>query len=84
MFLLGDLVSLELLSKLGVASLVWVLFHLLIRFHPRGIEIVGGILFFMGFLWWFIQPGLLPPYGPILLLLGLMIHALGRILHRLR
>lgn len=84
MFLLGDLVSLGLLVRLLVASLLWVLLHHLIRFHPRGIEIVGGIIFFLGFLWWMIRPGHYPPFGPVLLGLGFMIHVLGRILYWLR
>lgn len=84
MFLLGDLVSMGLLVRLAVASLLWVLLHLLIRFHPRGIEIVGLIFMLLGFLWWIIHPGLFPPYGPLILLLGMLIHILGRILHWLR
>jgi hypothetical protein len=84
MFLLGDLVSLGLLTRLAVASLLWVLLHLLIRFHPRGIEMVGGIVTILGFLWWIIHPGVFPPYGPLLLLLGILIHVLGRVLHWLR
>ncbi len=84
MFLLGDIVSLGVLIKLVVAALLWVLLHLLIRFHPRGIEIVGVIFMLMGFLWWIIRPGLFPPYGPFLLIFGLLIHVLGRVLHRLR
>jgi hypothetical protein len=84
MFLLGDLVSLGLLTRLAVASLLWVLLHLLIRFHPRGIEMVGGIVIFLGFLGWVIHPRLFPPYGPLLLLLGILIHVLGRVLHWLR
>ncbi|MCG3199595.1 MAG: hypothetical protein HUU16_01950 [Candidatus Omnitrophica bacterium] len=84
MFLLGDLVSAALLIRLGVASLLWVLLHLLIRFHPRGIEIVGGVLFLLGFLWWIIAPKQNPPYGPGLLVLGFLVHAMGRFLYWIR
>ncbi len=84
MFLLGDLVSFGLFVRLAVASLLWVFLHLLIRFHPRGIEIVGIILILLGFLCWMIRPGIFPPYGPFLLLLGFLIHILGRVLHWLR
>lgn len=84
MFLLGDLVSIGLLLRLGVAALLWVLFHLVIRFHPRGIEIVGGLLMAMGLCWWMIQPTMMPPYGPTFLLIGLFIHAVGRGIRWLR
>lgn len=84
MFLLGDLVSLELLVRLCVASLLWFLFQHLIRFHPRGIEIVGAILCFLGLTWWFMNPRLIPPFGAGLFLLGFAVYGLGRILYRLR
>jgi len=84
MFLLGDYVSLELLLKLGVASLLWVLLQLIIRFHPRGIEIVGAIICFLGLLWWVSNPRLFPPFGAGLFLLGFAIHALGRFLYWLK
>jgi len=84
MFLLGDLVSIELLLRLLVASLLWVLLQLLIRFHPRGIEIVGAIVCLLGFSWWLMNPRLFPPYGAGLFLLGFLIHALGRFLYWLR
>jgi hypothetical protein len=84
MFFVGDLVALGLLFRLGVAALLWVLFQLLIRFHPRGIEIVGGIVALLGFIWWMIEPGQFPPFGPGLLMLGFLVHAVGRLLHWLR
>jgi hypothetical protein len=84
MFLLGDLIGISLLMRLLVASLLWVLLHLLIRFHSHGIEIAGAILFCLGFIWWLSVPGLIPPYGPGLLLIGFCIYCLGRGLRRLR
>ncbi|GMV67480.1 MAG: hypothetical protein KJ050_14555 [Candidatus Omnitrophica bacterium] len=77
MFLLGDLVSIGLLLRLGVAALLWVMIHLVIRFHHRGIEIAGVILMGIGLSWWLIQPTLIPPYGPVFLIIGLFIHAVG-------
>lgn len=84
MFLLGDLVSVGLLLRFGVASALWVLFQLLIRFHPRGIEIVGAILVALGFIWWLLIPIQNPPFAPLLLLTGLLTHAVGRFLRWLR
>ena len=84
MFLLGDLVSIDLLLRLSVASLLWVLFQHLIRFHPRGIEVVGAIVFFLGLVWWVSDLNRWPPYGVAVLVLGFGMHALGRLLYRLR
>ena len=88
MFLLGDLVSFELLVRLLVAALLWVLLHHLIRFHPRGIEIVGAIILFLGLIWWITTPlagvRIAAPFGPLLLLVGIAVHGIGRMLYRLR
>ena len=84
MFLLGDLVSFELLVRLLVAALLWVLLHHLIRFHPRGIEIVGAIVAGIGLLWWLGEPSQIPPFGATLFLLGFGVYAIGRLLYRFK
>ena len=84
MFLLGDLVSIELLLRLVVASLLWVLFQHLIRFHPRGIEVVGAIVLFLGLIWWVSDLRRWPPYGLVVFIAGFAMHALGRLLYQLR
>lgn len=84
MFLMGDLVALDLLLRLFCAALLWVLLQLLIRFHQRGIEITGAILFVLGVAWWVSDPGRIPPFGPLLLLLGVGVHAIGRFLFWIR
>lgn len=84
MFLLGQFVSGYLLWRLTLASLLWVVLHLLIRFHPRGIEHVGLILIGLGSMWWLSEPNQLPPFGLTLFLIGFFIHAIGRLLYRLR
>jgi hypothetical protein len=85
-FLLGDLVSFELLVRLLVAALLWVLLHHLIRFHPRGIEIVGAIVAGVGLLWWMGNPTLIPSglFGAFLFLLGFGVYAIGRLLYRFK
>ncbi|MCA9415288.1 MAG: hypothetical protein KC917_03420, partial [Candidatus Omnitrophica bacterium] len=70
MFLLGQFVSGYILWRLLVASLLWVGLHLLIRFHPRGIEHVGVVLIFLGFAWWITDPLQPLPFGLTLFLLG--------------
>jgi hypothetical protein len=35
-------------------------------------------------IWWFIEPVQNPPLGPMLLMTGFTIHALGRLLHWMR
>jgi hypothetical protein len=84
MFLLGDLVSFSLIWRLSIAALLWVLLHLLIRFHPRGIEIVGGIVCILGFCWWYSDVRQFPPYAAMILLTGFGILGIGRFLYQLR
>ena len=84
MFLVGQFVSGFILWRLFLASLVWVGLSLLIRFHPRGIEQVGVVMIVFGFGWWVSDPLQPIPFGLTLFLLGFLIHAIGRMLYRLR
>lgn len=84
MFLLGQIASGYVLWRLLLASFLWVALHLLIRFHPRGIEHVGVVLILLGLGWWVAEPLQPLPFGLTLLLVGILIHAIGRMLYHLR